>query len=101
MSATLSLMREDAVPEAQVTMPVSQLADLVKHAQNTLFWMNLPRKNDSFHRCLRFVLIEYPEPTITFELQEDSRVVRTVTHTLDALFDLLPRLEVFLRTQVP
>lgn len=85
------------MPEPQITMPVAQLVDLVKHANNTLFWFNLPTtRQQSYHRCLRVLLIEYPEPSLTFELQEDSRVAATVTHTLDNIFNLLPRLSAWL-----
>ena len=85
-----------------VTMPVEELAKLVKHAENSLFWYNLPRTGDAYqyHRCLSILFQETGGGTqIRFELQENQRIVETVTHKLDDIFRLLPRLTVFLAEQ--
>jgi hypothetical protein len=82
-------------------MPVEELAKLVRHAENSMFWVNLPRNNGyQFHRCLRILCTEQVGGTeIRFEMQEDGNVVETVTHKLTDLFGLLPRLAAFLDLQ--
>jgi hypothetical protein len=95
---SLTLMREVAViekttnPSTKITMDAEELAALVKHSEQSMFWWNMPRRHDQFHRCLSMRVIDYPEPEIRFELQDDNRVVATVTHKVADLFNLLPRL---------
>ena len=85
-----------------VTMPVEELAKLVKHAEQSLFWYSLPRDPEThqYHRCLSITFLTTDGGTqIRFELQENHRIVESVTHKLDDIFRLLPRLAVFLAEQ--
>jgi hypothetical protein len=83
-----------------VTMPVEELAKLVKHAENSLFFYNLPRTNTyQYHRCLK-VELRYEmadDPELRFVLEENSRTVEMATHKLSDIFRLLPRLAAFLK----
>ena len=91
-----------------VTMSVEELAKLVKHSDQTLFWFNLQRDAHRFHRCLKIQLYEPGDgPELRFEVQEDNVLGATVTLKLADIFGLLPRLasilprlEAFLKTQV-
>ena len=86
----------EKTPNTKVTMDVEELAALVKHAEQGMFWYNMPRSPDQFHRCLSMRFIDYPEPEIRFELQHDNRLVAVVAHKVADLFDLLPRLRAML-----
>lgn len=89
--------------KAAVTMPVEELAKLVKHSEHALFFFNLPRRNGQFHRCLRLQILDAVpgNEEIRFEIQEDDRVVQMTTHSVEALFSLLPRLTKFLAEAQP
>ena len=85
-----------------VTIPVEELIRIAKHGDNSLWYYNLPRSGDAYeyHRCLSVMFLQSGVDTqIRFELQENQRVVESVTHKLDDIFRLLPRLAVFLAEQ--
>ncbi len=85
-----------------VTLPLEELANLVKHSSNSMYVYNLSRSRPGeYHRCLR-VMVHEPgsnEVNVTFELSQNQTVVATVTHKLDDLFGLLPQLREFLELQ--
>lgn len=86
-----------ATPTATVSMPVEELAKLVKHADNSLFFHNLRRESPSeFHRCVEIRMLDFIVPEIEFVLTSDNNRIATVRHKLDDIFDLLPRLRNFL-----
>lgn len=90
-------------PTASITMPVEELAKLIKHAEAGSFFFNLPRHHsDRYHRCVR-ISDTYPsrmdDPTFVFELQEDGSRVKAVQHTLRDLFETLPLMRQFLAEQ--
>jgi len=86
-------------PTATVTMPVEELAKLVKHADGHYFF-NLPRTEKQFHRCLRISDRYYgTDPTFIFEYEEDGRRMATVQHSMRDLFETLPLMRQFLAEQ--
>lgn len=88
--------------ESKVTVGLEELAKLVRHAELSLYWYNLPRQSGDrvFHRCLQIAFLEHADgTTLQFLLLEDNNVKQTVTHKLRDLFELLPRLNALLGAQ--
>lgn len=79
-----------------VTISVEELYKLVKHAESGIFYFNLPRRGDEYHRCLRVIVVNDLDPTFRFELTENNMLTRTATFTLEEIFGLLPRLSAVL-----
>jgi hypothetical protein len=77
---------------ATVSISVEELAKLIKHADAGMFYFNLIRRGNEFHRCLRVQIVNDLDPTFRFELTEDDRIVRTAMFKLNEIFDLLPSL---------
>lgn len=91
------------VPTVAVT--VQELFEFAKHTYGAPYrqWLNLQRTHPhQFHRCVAVDLIEdtAADPKMRFEYTEDSRLVRSVTHSVRDIFELLPRLNTLLGAQV-
>lgn len=85
-----------------VTISVEELAKLVKHGDNSLFFYNLPRAVGQYHRCVRIEFLEsggLDGTSLRFTIEVDGAEKQTVTHRLVDVFDLLPRLSAWLAEQ--